>query len=41
MISPADRFICSVARWGSRSVTQKTGSPSSSPIFTVTVEPSP
>ena len=31
---------CSLARWGSRSVMQNTGSPSSSPMVTVTVLPS-
>ena len=36
----AGRFICSPPRWGSRSVTQNTGSVSSSPMRTVTVEPS-
>ena len=38
--SVALRVICSVARWGSRSVTQKTGSSGSSPTRTGTVVPS-
>ena len=37
--SPSVRFICSAARWGSRSVTQNTGSSADSPTQTGTTSP--